>query len=168
MAQTSGFFNDNNGDRTYNAADFASYFEELITDGIFYADPANLQVTSTGGMDISAAPGSAWIKGYRYNNGAPLPFTLDIAHGAYPRIDRVVVRLNLSNRQIIAAVLTGAPQGTPTAPELTRNSNIWELGIADITVPAAASAITAANITDTRLDVSLCGEINSKISAVYQ
>ncbi len=56
----------------------------------------------------------------------------------------------------------------PSAPELTRTSDIYELGIADITVPKGAVAITSDYIADTRLNSSLCGLVGSLVSALYE
>jgi hypothetical protein len=66
------------------------------------------------------------------------------------------------------AVVTGVPAKAPVAPALTRNADIFELGLADITIPQAATTVTAANVFDTRLVTSLCGLVNSLVSAVYE
>ena len=55
-----------------------------------------------------------------------------------------------------------------TAPALTRNADVHELGLADVTIPQAATAVNVANISDTRLNNNLCGLINSLVSAVYE
>jgi len=166
--QKSSFFNSNNGDRVYDAADFASYFGQLVSNGVFYSTPGNLLTTAGSGMVITVAPGSAWVNGYCYINTEPLELTLNTAHGSNPRIDRVVVRWSLVERSMYLAVLTGAPAAQPSAPQLTRTSDIYELGIADILVPAGAVSIPPMNITDTRTDTALCGLVNSLVAAVYQ
>jgi hypothetical protein len=168
MAQTSGFFNSSGGDRVYDASDFAAYFGDLVSNGIFYADATNLQVSPGSGLSVSVAAGSAWINGYRYKNTAAATLTLSTADGSSPRIDRVVVRLSMVNRAITLAVLTGSPAASPSAPNLTRTSDVYELGIADIAIPAAATTVSANNITDTRLNTALCGQVNSLVSAVYE
>ena len=166
--QTSGFFNSSGGDRVYNAADFASYFGKLVSNGIFYATANNLQVTAASGMSVSVQAGAAWINGYSYENTSPLTLTLATADGVNPRIDRVVVRWSAINRSIILAVITGSAAATPAVPALTRNNDVWELGLADIAVAKGAVSIAAGNITDTRLNTSLCGLVNSLVSAVYE
>ncbi|MDF2645352.1 MAG: hypothetical protein K0Q73_1157 [Paenibacillus sp.] len=166
--EKSGFFNSSTGDRIYDAADFAAYFGSLVSNGVFYADSVDLQVTPGTGMTVSIAAGSAWINGYRYENTDALNKTLATANGSYPRIDRIVIRWSLLDRSIIAAVLTGTAAATPTAPSLTRSTDVYELCIAEILVPQAATSVTAGNITDTRLDSSLCGTVNSLVTAVYE
>ncbi len=114
------------------------------------------------------AAGSAWINGYRYENTDDLNIPLTTANGSNPRIDRIVVRLSMVSRSIQLAAVAGTPAASPLAPALTRTSDIYELGIADVLVPAAATSIAANNITDTRLNTSLCGLVNSLVSSVYE
>ena len=166
--EKSGFFNSSGGDRVYNATDFAGYFSKLVTNGIFFQASNNLQVLPGSGMTVNVSPGSGWINGYSYENTTGLQLTLATANGVYPRIDRVVLRLSMEERRIYAAVKTGVPLATPVAPDLTRTSDVYELGLADIAVAKGAVAITADNITDTRLNTALCGTVNSLISAVYE
>jgi hypothetical protein len=168
MSELSGFFNSNNDDRIYDATDFAQYFGLLASNGIFYTTATNLQVTVVSGMDVSAAAGSAWINGYCYTNTDAFDLTLATADGAKPRIDRVVVRWDIAARAINLAVLTGAAASTPAPPALTRTTSLYELCLADILVPAGAVNIPAGNVTDDRLNASLCGLVNSLVSAVYQ
>jgi hypothetical protein len=163
-----GFFNSSSGDRLYNAADFAAYFGDLVSNGIFDAHAGILQVTPHTGMTVSVAAGSAWIGGYRYENTEALTLPIATANGTHPRIDRVVLRLSMVERSITLAVLTGTAASSPTAPALTRNSDVYELGIADISIGAAVLSIAAWDIADTRLDTVLCGTVNSLVEAVYE
>ena len=166
--ERSGFFNSSGGDRVYDAADFASYFGKLASNGIFYAAATNLRVTAGSGMMVSVAAGSAWINGYSYENTDTLMLPVATADGINPRIDRVVVRWSLVDREIKLALLTGAATPTPIAPALTRTADVYELGIADILVPQGSAVVISENITDTRLDTELCGLVNSLVSAVYE
>ena len=166
--EKSGFFNSSSGDRIYDAVDFAVYFGSLVSNGIFYKVSTNLQVSPGSGFAVSVAAGMAWINGYRYENTDALNIPLTTANGSNPRIDRVVVRLSSVNRNIQLAVVDGTPATTPVAPALTRTSDVYELCIAEVLVPTAATSIIANNITDTRLNTSLCGLVNSLVSAVYE
>lgn len=166
--EKSGFFNSSDGDRVYDATDFAAYFGNLVSNGVFYASATNLQATPGNGLAVSVAAGSAWINGYRYENTDDLNLPLTTANGSNPRIDRIVVRLSQVSRNIQLAVVDGTPAATPLAPALTRTSDVYELGIADVLIPAAATSIATNNITDTRLNTSLCGLVNSLVTAVYE
>lgn len=166
--EKSGFFNSNNGDRIYNAEDFASYFGDLVSNGIFHRNTDNLRVTAAGGMNVLVLAGSAWINGYRYENTSPFDLQIATADGVNPRIDRVILRWSNVGRSINLAVINGTPAPTPNPPALTRNADIWELGIATVFVVRGALAIEAINISDTRLSPAMCGLVNSLVSAVYQ
>ena len=166
--EKSGFFNSTGGDRVYNATDFASYFGKLVSNGIFYALPTNLQVTAGSGMQVVVLAGSAWINGYAYENTDTLELDIATADGVNPRVDRVVVRWSAVERSIRLVMLTGMATASPVAPALTRNNDVYELGIADIVVPKGTVLIVAQNITDTRLNTSLCGLVNSLVTAVYE
>ncbi len=166
--EKSGFFNSSDGDRVYDATDFAAYFGNLVSNGVFYASATNLQATPGNGLAVSVAAGSAWINGYRYENTDDLNLPLTTANGSNPRIDRIVVRLSQVSRNVQLAVVDGTPAATPSAPALTRTSDVYELGIADVLIPAAATSIATNNITDTRLNTNLCGLVNSLVTAVYE
>ena len=166
--EKSGFFNSASGDRIYDATDFAAYFGDLVSNGIFHRNAENLQVVAATGMNVTVRPGTAWINGYHYTNTTPLDLPIPTADGVNPRIDRIVVRWNNVGRTIRLAVLSGSPAPTPNPPNITRNNDIWELGIATVYVLRGAVAITAENISDTRLSPTVCGLVNSLMSAVYQ
>jgi len=166
--QKSGFFNSSSGDRVYDATDFASYFGDLVSNGIFHRNADNLRVGVAGGMQILVQPGTAWINGYHYANTAPLDLPITTADGVNPRIDRIILRWSNVGRSITLAVLTGTPAPTPSPPALTRNNDIWELGIATVYVVRGALSIEAINISDTRMSATICGLVNSLVSAVYE
>jgi hypothetical protein len=163
-----GFFNSNNQDRLYDAADIARYLSNLITNGICYTASDNLLAIAGTGMNVIIQPGAAWVNGYNYQLTDALELPLATASGAQPRIDRVVIRWSLLNRNITLAVLTGAPASSPAAPTLTRTAEIYELGLADILIPAGAISIPPGNVTDTRTDDALSGLCNSRLASVYQ
>ena len=152
----------------YSATDFAAYFGDLVSNGIFYAAADNLKVSASVGMGITVQSGAAWINGYSYENTAPFAMTVATADGINPRVDRVVLRWSAVNRGINLVIITGAAAANPTAAALTRSNDVWELALADIAVAKGAVSIAAGNITDTRLNTSLCGLVNSLVSAVYE
>lgn len=165
MAEKSGFFSSRGGDRTYTADFFADYFAQVLTNGI-YNGGTNLQVTnSSDDMQSDIAEGRAFINGYFYYNNSNLSLTHSTADSSLNRIDRVILRLNTDEniRSISAAILEGTPDPTPTPPDLTRTDTLYEISLAQVLVTAGSSVIPVENITDERLDSSVCGLINSLI-----
>lgn len=155
------FWDSENGDRTYSASSFEYWLKKFFTSGVFNGD---LQVKATSGMTLEVEAGYTNADGKVKFWNAPFNVTLDAANSTYPRIDTVVIRRDNVNRQITCEKVTGAYSGDtpqPTAP--TRNSEIFELVIAQIYVGAGVTGITQSNITDTRPNNELCGYITGTV-----
>ncbi len=163
MAEKSFPFAAVNEDRLYGAADWAAYFAQLITNGV-YPVGAQLLVTAASGMQVSVSAGGAWINGYGYVNGSAYTLNIDAADGVLNRIDRVVVRWGRVERAIFLDVLKGTTASSPTAPALVRDADYYDLCIAQISIPAGITEITGAHISDKRLDPDLCGIVSSLIT----
>ena len=155
-----------NGDRKYTSTFFAEYFASFIGNGVFPNPSTNTQVLSGSGMNVSVQQGKAWIDGYILYVDNPQSLTLDTGDNLLPRIDKIVIRLDKINREIVLAVKKGAPATNPTAPSLQRDGDMHELGIANIRVDRGASAITQANITDLRLNSNECGIVKGTVEEI--
>lgn len=167
MAEKSSFFNSVSGDRKYKAEDWASYFGALIGNGVFPNPATNLQVVpGASGLTVTVHAGKAWINGYYYNNTDDLTLTLPTPDGSKKRIDRIVVRWSLSDRKISAEVKSGTAATNPSAAVLQRDSDVYELAIADVLVGVAATIITSASITDRRYDSTLCGVVTGTVQQI--
>jgi len=154
-----GFFGSINGDRKYKSEDFAGYFSAIIGNGVVLDSSTSLQVVPGSGMNITLNPGRAWINGYSYRNTTALTIQLAAADGILNRKDRVVIRWDLSNRTIQAAVISYSYTNTPGSPEIQRTSDLYDLAVAEITVRAGAIQVTASDISDLRANSSLCGYV---------
>ena len=171
MAERYSFFNaevdtSGNYDRTYLAEDIASYFASFVGSGVYASSADNLKVVPSDAMTVAVKAGKGWIKGYYYEHDSDLAFLLDNADGAKGRIDSVVLRLDLTNRYLRVFVKKGALATNPVAPTLTRNADVYELQLATISVPAGATAIAEAQITDTRFNSAVCGVVAGVIEQI--
>lgn len=164
--EKSSFFNSVSHDRTYRAEDWAEYFASFIGNGVFPVPSTGLQVVVDNGMNLLLKAGKAWINGYFYNNTSDLTITIGTADGQLNRIDRIVVRWDLTNRIISAEVKSSAYSASPTAPALQRDADIYELALADVYVGAGVTTITQSNITDQRLNNSLCGVVAAVVDQI--
>ncbi len=171
MTEKSRFFNSTPEDeRRYQAEEFAEYFNQFLSNGLFHQDLVpELEVKSEGtDMQVYVEPGSAWIEGYMYINDANLYLEHDTAEATDDRIDRVVLRLDLATeyRNIRAYVLKGTPAspGNAEPPALTRDDWQYELSLAQVLIPADTGTIDPNNITDEREDEEVCGLVTSLIS----
>lgn len=162
MAQKSGFFNSVNNDRVYDAADVADFLKNFFTNGIFND---SLAVSSNDNMTVSVASGSANINGYSYTNTDSMTLDITEADTELNRIDSIICRLDLSNRQITTQVLEGTSATSPSQPSITRSGNIYDLRLANISVPAGATRITTEQITDTRFGTD-CGNVVQAVQSL--
>lgn len=174
MAETSGFFNaemiEEDGsttyDRIYYADQFAYYFSKFISNGVYINPATQLKVTSKGELKLNVAVGDAFINGYWYKNDENFELQLAQANGSLPRIDRVVLRWDSLTRYINLAILQGNPAATPSAKNLTRNADTWELGLADVYIERGVLSISDANITDLRPDRTYCGYVAGVVNQI--
>lgn len=158
-----GFFDANlvgeEYDRVYLAASFAAYFSSFIGNGIFGGKSNELQVVpmETPSMQISVLAGQGYINGYWYENADNKYLPIDIADGVLNRIDSIVLRLGFSERDMWLTVKKGTPDVNPVTPTLTRNADYYELQLATIRINAGAISVRNVDITDTRLNPTVCG-----------
>ena len=76
------------------------------------------------------------------------------------------MRWSLSDRKISAQVKSGTAATNPSAAVLQRDSDVYELAIADVLVGVAATSITSASITDRRYDSTLCGVVTGTVQQI--
>lgn len=170
MAEHFRFFDsvDGEDERYYTADEFAEYFRNFLSNGVFSGYELGLRVTCSGNdMNVEIEPGYAFINGYMYKiDDSKHKLKIETADIQFNRIDRVVVRLDkkLENRYIKAFILKGEPLEEPIPPPITRNENIYELSLANIEVIAGKSFIEPYQITDERLNPEVCGMVSSLIS----
>lgn len=172
MAEWSGFFDahklGDTWDRVYLAEHFASYFSPLIGKGVFAGQSNELQVfqDSPASMSVTVSSGRAWIEGYGYSNTSDLILSVDPADGALGRLDRVVIQWSSQDRQIKAIWKKGTPAVSPVLPELRWDADYKELNLAILNISAGLSAITQAQIQDTRADTTVCGWVTGLVDQV--
>jgi hypothetical protein len=147
------------------------------TTGIIKSDSLAVTQNSPAGLSILVSSGWAAIVGttqanmgtYVGYNDATVVLSITTADPTNPRVDLVCLTVNdayytgaLNNA--VLQVVAGTPAGSPVAPALPANS----ISLATVAVGAGATAITNANITDTRVLVTTnipeVGDISSVIA----
>lgn len=148
MAVKSGFFNSMNHDRMYDADDFNSIFDGIITDGVFGNIGNRFQVTQTDGMTVNIGPGKARLHQIFVENDANLLLTIPQSDVLLNRIDTIVVRVDktVNGRVGNIVVKKGVPSQNPVIPSLENDGQIYEMPIANIKVNANVNKITASDI----------------------
>lgn len=166
MAVNSSFFNSSNGDRIYQASNFAAYFASFIGNGVFPNPSTGLQVLQDADRIVRVASGKGWINGYYVENTDDFNIQIPASDGSLNRIDRIILGLNLTNRAITIYFKQGTPATNPVAPALIRNQLVHELALADVYVNRGATRITQANILDQRMNGNLCGIVSGVVNQV--
>ncbi|MFJ8923845.1 hypothetical protein ACIREK_30760 [Streptomyces sp. NPDC102415] len=118
-------------------------------DGVHADDPgaSALKVTGNGTGTVSLAVGEAFVNGFYYKNDATKSISVTANAGSSARIDTVVLRASMSSKTVRAFYRTG---GT-SAPTLATDENgDYEIPLAQCTVAAGSSVVTAANTLDRR------------------
>ena len=150
------FFNSVDGDRKYNASDFASYFSAILTNGVV-PQTDNLRVVTDEAFNLKVIKGMGNINGYLYQNDEDKIISIEPQISGTNRKDLIVLRLDLQNRKIGIEV-------KKDSSTLTREGMIYELCLAEISVKANATEITNEDINDTRFVEDKCGLISSLAS----
>jgi hypothetical protein len=86
-------------------------------------------------------------------SGGVYTLTVTNAHATLQRVDRVVVRFDLTNGTATLRMVDGtaAATGTAVPPALTQSSTVWDVPLALVIVDAAVSTIAAVDVIDNRL-----------------
>lgn len=148
----------NEWDRAITAQDERDFNKMCWGNGVFINPIDGLMVTAHGGMTVNVKPGGAIIEGAVFKESNNRQITLSPA-SSLPRIDRIVLRFDTAEdrRDIDIYLKEGVAATNPVAQDLIRESNYYELAIADIVIPARVTSIESVNIYDTRMDSNLCG-----------
>lgn len=148
-------------DRDYKAADLQSLNGRIFSNGVFMDEPDAFVVTPAEGMNVILSTGWCCINGTFGNEPNMRELAIQSSASTQDRIDTVVLRwnANIEMRNIDVYVKTGVASDVPVRPQLTRDSTVYEIGIADIFVARGSGAISAARITDTRLQTDRCGAV---------
>lgn len=165
---TSGFFNSVNGDRTYNAETIGNMFKGLISDGVYKSVGDAFVVSPSSGLTLSVGSGRAIVSERWVENDAAVTITLNAAHVTLNRYTAIVLRRDLTNRQVTLVMIDGTPATSPTKPSVVRNDTLYDICLAYVYVGAGATTITASNISDARANTDVCGYVHMLVSACLQ
>ncbi len=155
---------------TYDADDAAGY-NATRQSGVYSAEE-DFAVTPADGLSVTVSAGHAWVHpsrwvGYSIIMQQPTTLTLTEPDPVRSRIDRVVLRYDAAARKTSLLVLEGVPDSAgPAAPAITRTELIYDLCLAEIKRPAGSTAVTVADIYDTRADETVCGVMRDGVTGI--
>ena len=155
---------------TYDADDASGYLATRLS-GVYSAEE-DFSVTAQGGLSVQVSAGQAWVRPARFKGRSiimeqPTTAVLTEADPVRSRIDRVVLRYDAAARKTRLQVLEGVPDSAgPAAPAISRTELIYDLCLAEIKRPAGSTAVTAADIYDTRADETVCGVMRDGVTGI--
>ena len=155
---------------TYDADDAAGYFATRQS-GVYSAEE-DFAVTPADGLSVTVSAGHAWVHpsrwvGYSIIMQQPTTLPLTEPDPVRSRIDRVVLRYDAAARKTSLLVLEGTPDSAgPVAPAITRTELIYDLCLAEIVRTAGSTAVTVADIYDTRADETVCGVMRDGVTGI--
>lgn len=153
-------------DREYNAQQFTNYFKTLVTTGIMKG-AFNMLAVSTNGTNMvtTVNTGIAFVEGRYYLNDSPLPLSHDTESLGNNRIDRIVIRMDLSTeaRYVKAFIKKGTPSTNPVPPVLTQTPSLYEISLAQVKVIGGQTFIATDAVTDERGKNIICPWAGSNI-----
>ena len=167
----------NNRDE-YIGAEYAMRWLHGRTSGVFAADNNAAVSAVQNSMAVAVSDGLGWLTDSDGNGivwwndaeksaGAKLQLTVDSADGVLNRIDRVIVEWQTTDYADLPEIkiLKGTASSTAATPALTNNGTKRQISLAQISVAAGTTAITASMITDERLDPAVCGLVTESVTA---
>lgn len=155
---------------TYDADDASGYLATRLS-GVYSAEE-DFAVTAQGGLSVQVSAGQAWVRPARFKGRSiimeqPTTVVLTEADPVRSRIDRIVLRYDAAAKKTSLQVLDGTPDSAaPAAPEISRTELVYDLCLAEIRRPAGSTAVTTADITDTRADETVCGVMRDGVTGI--
>lgn len=151
MPLASGFYNSVNGDRVYDADQFGSLFDGIISDGIFPNVGDKFFVRPTGnGMGVYVGSGKAWFNKRWVENTGDETLQLTAANASLDRIDTIV--LIVDNTKAVRGahfeVLRGTPGAAPAEPLLPSTGEKKYVALANVRIVKNSTTVSAENITN--------------------
>lgn len=153
----------------YSAED-AMLFNLPASSGL-YPGRDYFPITLSGGFSVKIGVGLGFMryadtKGFTFYQDTEETISFEDPDTILSRVDRVVLQWNENKNSVSLVVKKGEPSSTPVAPARETRSELYELVLYDITIAANATNITAANVTDQRLNPALCGLMANNITNI--
>jgi hypothetical protein len=136
----------------------------------------NMYAATVAGMTLTIGRGTtgvaeAFVRGFMHTlDAADWADTIAANTATQARMDRVVLRMDLTTATLRIVRLPGTPAATPTAPALTQTDTVWDLPLWRVTVPANSGAPLTGLIDDrywTDVDTGWSGYAGATATQVF-
>ena len=155
------------GDRVYKSKSWSDYFKNFITSGLMHDNgEVGLNIINIENLQLTISPGGAFIEGKQYLLEEEKILQLETEPNRF-RKDLIVLRMDdrINARYISIEIIKGEPtvlESDAIAPSMTRNENVYDLGLYTVLIRPQATSILASDIVDYRGNPDYCTLSNPK------
>ena len=158
-----GMFDYSSGDSDvyqYTSEEFSTLIKAITTNGV--AQNTDAFETTANGLNLTVKGGTCFIEGRFGSNENLTNITLDAEAGSLQRIDRLVLELDVVNRNIELKVLKGTAAAVAAAPALTQTEYVFQLPLYQIKITGGSTT----TLTDERQLVYSPTEAVNKLNRI--
>lgn len=153
----------------FTAEDVAIY-NSTRTSGIYAGDDFAISLTGSDNT-ISIDVGMAWMHLSRFNGVAVALKSktfvdMGLPNATYPRIDALVLQFDANKNGAKLVSKQGTASSNPNPPSVSRSEALYELTLLHVLRSPGAPSITAADVTDLRLNEKYCGLMADSVTRV--
>ncbi len=153
----------------YDADDASGYLSTRLS-GVYSAEE-DFAVTAQGGLSVQVSAGQAWVRPARFKGRSiimeqPTTVALTAADPVRSRIDRIVLRYDAAAKRPACWCWKVSGFCRACCSGITRTELIYDLCLAEIKRPAGSTAVTVADIYDTRADETVCGVMRDGVHGI--
>lgn len=153
----------------YNAEDAALY-NCTRKSGVYAGDDFRCTVTGTNNI-VTVGLGVGWIHPSRFSGlvfalKTTQAVDLGIPDSQFPRWDVVCARFSAAENAVKIAIKKGKAESRPKVPAITQTASVYELYLCKVYREPGAVTVLPKNVTDTRLDPSVCGLMADSVTRI--
>jgi len=157
-------------DNTDYSAEDAALFHCTRTTGI-YADDDFKFFVSGADNEITLGVGIVWMRMSRFKGvvaalKTEMVVDLGLPDPIYPRIDHVVIQYDANKNITEVVVKKGDAASAPRPPARSTSEALYEVHLMQVRREPGATAVTAKDVTDLRLDANYCGIMAESVTKV--
>ncbi len=146
-----------------NSAQFSEALKSVVGDGV--CDYGRRFELTLNGFMLTLASGFALVNGRYLKNDEPYVLTLLPSGNYNDRYDAIAVRADYEERKTSIEVLTDIdPEAVRASPEIIRGEKDYSVILYIVRVRRGATVLEMDDITDTRYDATLCGQVTKTCS----
>ncbi len=157
-------------DNVEYTADDAALFHATRTTGIHTGNDFAFSVRGSDNT-VMLGPGIAWMNIGRFKGvvtalKVETPVDAGLPDPVYPRIDHVILKYDANKNAIDPVIKSGTAGSNPQPPTRSMTEALYEIHLIRIRREPGAVSISAADITDLRLDPNWCGLMAESVTNV--